>query len=234
MSNAARGPLSHSPHPYFVAAGDDLLIGGRPVRELARELGRTPFYAYDRTAMTRRVAELRAALPRSIDLHYAMKANPAPAVVKHFVPLVDGIDVASGAELKVAPGAAGWQVSNPPVLSTAPLLAALEQFTAAGMTALRAKSLQLTAYLEFCLAGLCGSELAVLTGSDPQQRGCQLSIRVRGGSARARGVHAALDASGVVTDWREPDTIRLAPVPLYNRFGDALRAAQQLALALRA
>lgn len=137
-------------------------------------------------------------------------------------------------ELKVAPGAAGWQVSNPPVLSSAPLLASLQQFSAAGMAALRAKSLQLTGYLEHCLGALCGTQLALLTGTDPQQRGCQLSIRVHGSSARARRVHSALDASGVITDWREPDTIRLAPVPLYNRFTDALHAAQQLALALRA
>lgn len=136
--------------------------------------------------------------------------------------------------LRLAPGAAGWQISNPPVLSAAPLLASLQQFAAAGMPALRAKSLQLTGYLEHCLAALCGAGILVLTGADPQQRGCQLSIRVRGGSVRARRVHAALDASGVVTDWREPDTIRLAPVPLYNRFADVLRAAQQLALALRA
>ena len=139
-----------------------------------------------------------------------------------------------GSELALAAGAAGWQISNPPVLSSAPLIAALEQFSGAGMAALRAKSLQLTAYLEFCLAQLCGNDIALLTGSQAQQRGCQLSIRVRGSSERARSVHAALDASGVVTDWREPDTIRLAPVPLYNRFADALRAAQLLATALRA
>jgi len=136
--------------------------------------------------------------------------------------------------LQLAPGAAGWQISNPPVLSAAPLLASLQQFAAAGMPALRAKSLQLTGYLEHCLAALCGADILVVTGADPQQRGCQLSIRVRGGSERARRVHAALDASGVVTDWREPETIRMAPVPLYNRYADALRAAQQLALALRA
>jgi len=139
-----------------------------------------------------------------------------------------------GHELALAPGAAGWQISNPPVLSAAPLIAALEQFSGAGMAALRAKSLQLTAYLEFCLAQLCGSGITLLTSSQTQQRGCQLSIRVRGSSEQARSAHAALDASGVVTDWREPDTIRLAPVPLYNRFADALRAAQQLATALRA
>jgi kynureninase len=139
-----------------------------------------------------------------------------------------------GSALQLAPGAAGWQVSNPPVFSAAPLLASLELFATAGMPALRAKSLQLTAYLEFCLAALCGREIEVLTGADPRQRGCQLSIRVRGGGERARRVHTALDAGGVITDWREPDTIRLAPVPLYNRHADALHAAQQLALALRA
>ncbi len=136
-------------------------------------------------------------------------------------------------ELRLAPGAAGWQVSNPPVLSAAPLLASLECFSAAGMSQLRAKSLQLSAYLEFSLKTLCGEAIEILTPADPQQRGCQLSIRVRGDTARARRVHAALDAAGVITDWREPDTIRLAAVPLYNGYADALRGAQQLALALR-
>ena len=137
-----------------------------------------------------------------------------------------------GAELVPARGAEGWQVSNPPILSTAPLIASLEQFSAAGLARLRAKSLALTGYLEFCLHALCGAELEVLTPTEPAQRGCQLSLRVRAGSERARRVHAALTAGGVITDWREPDTIRLAPVPLYNRFADALRAAQQLARAL--
>ena len=139
-----------------------------------------------------------------------------------------------GAQLVPARGADGWQVSNPPILSAAPLFASLEQFRAAGPARLRAKSLQLTSYLEFCLQALCGTELDVLTPAEPAQRGCQLSLRVRGGSERARRVHAALTAGGVITDWREPDTIRLAPVPLYNRFADALRAARQLAHALRA
>ena len=136
--------------------------------------------------------------------------------------------------LQLAPGAAGWQISNPPVLAAAPLLASMDIFATAGMKALRTKSLALTGYLECCLAELCGADIEVLTGNDPAQRGCQLSIRVRGSSERARRVHRALDAASGVTDWREPDTIRLAPVPLYNRYADALRAAQQLQLALRA
>jgi len=135
-------------------------------------------------------------------------------------------------ELRLSGGAAGWQVSNPPIFSAAPLLAALEPFTAAGISALRRKSVALTGYLEFCLATHCGAEVERLTPRDPEQRGCQLSVRVRGGTGRARAAFDALAALGVIADWREPDTIRIAPVPLYNRFADALCAAQRLAQAL--
>jgi diaminopimelate decarboxylase len=102
MSTPAPKALTHAPHPYFTARGDDLVVGDTTVAALARRVGRTPFYAYSRTAINARVAELRNALPRDVHLHYAMKANPAPAVVGHFVPLVDGIDVASAAEMHVA------------------------------------------------------------------------------------------------------------------------------------
>ncbi|MBP7627695.1 MAG: pyridoxal-dependent decarboxylase, exosortase A system-associated [Zoogloea sp.] len=86
----------------FPSAGRELLVGGIPLERLVDRVGQTPFYAYDRALLTRRVAELRAALPASIKLHYAMKANPMPAVVSHMARLVDGIDVASGGELRVA------------------------------------------------------------------------------------------------------------------------------------
>lgn len=79
-----------------------LLWGGRKVTDVADEIGTTPFYCYDRERMTRRVAELRAALPAELHLHYAMKANPFPAVVEHMASLVDGLDVASAGELAVA------------------------------------------------------------------------------------------------------------------------------------
>ena len=92
----------HAPHPYFEAKDGELLIAGRKVTELAAEIGRTPFYVYDRSVMTRKAQELRAALPREIEIHYAMKANPMPQVVKHFCGLVDGIDVASAGEMDVA------------------------------------------------------------------------------------------------------------------------------------
>lgn len=86
----------------FMVAGDDLLVGGIPLVRLAARVGRTPFYAYDRALMVQRVNELRAALPSTVKLHYAMKANPMPAVVQHMTGLVDGIDVASAGELKIA------------------------------------------------------------------------------------------------------------------------------------
>lgn len=92
----------HAPHPYFDAEDGELLIGGRKVSAIADDLGRTPFYAYDSAVMTRKVRELRAALPSAVEIHYAMKANPMPAVVRHFCGLVDGIDVASAGEMDVA------------------------------------------------------------------------------------------------------------------------------------
>ena len=92
----------HAPHPYFSAEDGELLVGGRRVSAIAAELGHTPFYAYDRAVMTRKVQELRAAIPSEVEIHYAMKANPMPAVVQHFCRLVDGIDIASVGEMDVA------------------------------------------------------------------------------------------------------------------------------------
>jgi diaminopimelate decarboxylase len=92
----------HAPMRQFRADGDELVVGGVPLRRLAARVGRTPFYAYDRTLLAQRVAELRSVLPTGVKLHYAMKANPMPALVGFMVRLVDGIDVASAGELNVA------------------------------------------------------------------------------------------------------------------------------------
>nr|WP_200953771.1 MULTISPECIES: pyridoxal-dependent decarboxylase, exosortase A system-associated [unclassified Duganella] len=102
MSMDAPRRAQHAPLLQFAVEDDCLLIGGIPLPRLAARVGQTPFYAYSRAAMTQRVAELRAALPPDVHLHYAMKANPMPAVVQHMASLVDGIDVASGGELRVA------------------------------------------------------------------------------------------------------------------------------------
>ncbi|MGO4381881.1 pyridoxal-dependent decarboxylase, exosortase A system-associated [Pseudoduganella sp. RAF53_2] len=92
----------HAALTQFEVRGDCLHIGGMPLERLAQRVGQTPFYVYERKAMTERVAYLRRCLPPEVHLHYAMKANPMPAVVQHMASLVDGIDVASGGELRVA------------------------------------------------------------------------------------------------------------------------------------
>jgi kynureninase len=128
-----------------------------------------------------------------------------------------------------APGIAAWAISNPPIFSAAPLLASLPLFVEAGMAALRAKSLRLTGYLESLAAELGRAHLQIVTPADPAQRGCQLSLRVTPGPVHARRAFDAMIASGIIGDWREPDIIRLAPVPLYNSYEDVLRGIWQLA-----
>jgi len=102
MSASERTIPVHAPMNQFATASGQLLVGGVTLQRLAARVGQTPFYAYDRELLSSRVAELRNALPKSIRLHYAMKANPMPALVGAMASLVDGIDVASGGELKVA------------------------------------------------------------------------------------------------------------------------------------
>ena len=102
MSVSERPLPVHAPMNQFATADGQLLVGGITLQRLAARVGQTPFYAYDRQLLRSRVAELRAALPKTIKLHYAMKANPMPALVGVMAGLVDGIDVASGGELKVA------------------------------------------------------------------------------------------------------------------------------------
>ncbi len=92
----------HAPMDQFALRGGELAVGGQPITQLAERVGQTPFYAYDRALLRRRVAELRAVLPAAVKLHYAMKANPMPALVGLMAGLVDGIDVASAAEMAVA------------------------------------------------------------------------------------------------------------------------------------
>ena len=92
----------HSPMDQFTVVNDCLQVGGMPLTRLAERIGRTPFYAYDRRLISRKVELLRQHLPAEIHLHYAMKANPMPAVVQHLAAQVDGLDVASAGEMHVA------------------------------------------------------------------------------------------------------------------------------------
>lgn len=127
------------------------------------------------------------------------------------------------------PGAEGWQLSNPPILSLAAIRASLEIFEAAGgMAPLRAKSVRLTGYLEWLLRREIGDAVEIFTPADPAARGCQLSLRVRSGGGSGRRVFEKLHASGVVCDWRDPDVIRVAPTPLYNRYEEVRRSVEIL------
>jgi diaminopimelate decarboxylase len=92
----------HAPHPWFSVRENELVISGRKISEISAEVGQTPFYLYDRSVMTSKVQQLKKVLPREITLHYAIKANPMPAVVSHLLSLTDGVDVASAREIKIA------------------------------------------------------------------------------------------------------------------------------------
>ena len=121
-------------------------------------------------------------------------------------------------------GAAGWKASTNPVLSLAPLVASLAIFDEVGMPALRARSVALTGYLE---ALLDDAGLTVITPRDPAARGAQLSVRF-GSAAAADASLARLTAAGVVADFREPDIIRLAPIPSYNTYRECWQVVELL------
>jgi kynureninase len=149
-----------------------------------------------------------------------------------------GHDLASrfqmGPDFRPTPGADGWQLSNPPILSLAPLAASLAIFDEAGMGRIRDKSHALDRFARELIAQRCGERIDIVTPADADARGCQLSLRVVAGREHGRRVFQRLEAMGVIGDWREPDVIRLAPMPLYTRFIDVERATQCLALALDA
>ena len=130
------------------------------------------------------------------------------------------------------PGAEGWQLSNPPILSLAAIRASLDVFReAGGMEPLREKSVHLTGYLEWLLHREIGDAVEVITPSDRERRGCQLSFRVKT-QVPGRTVLERLETAGVTCDWREPDVIRVAPVPLYNRYEEVQRFVEILRKAL--
>jgi len=132
-----------------------------------------------------------------------------------------------GPEFKPLAGAEGWQISNPPILQMAALRASLEMFDGAGMGALRTKSEKLTGYLESLIDEIGDERISVVTPREPAERGCQLSIRVMD-----RSLFESVVARGVYADWREPDVIRVAPVPLYNSFEDVYRFSDVLRASL--
>ncbi|RED50068.1 kynureninase [Seonamhaeicola aphaedonensis] len=127
-------------------------------------------------------------------------------------------------EFDQLPGAEGWQLSNPPILSMAAIKASLDIFDQVGMDALVEKSNKLTGYLEFLLDSLEESIVKIISPRNTNERGCQLSIQVINADKK---LHHKLTKAGVITDWREPDVIRCAPVPLYNSFEDVYNLVER-------
>ncbi len=123
------------------------------------------------------------------------------------------------------PGAEGWQLSNPPIYSLAAMRASLALFDEVGMVRLRKKSEKLTAYFEYLIHQLNDGRIEIITPAEPENRGCQLSIRVKNAD---KSLHDILMEEGIITDWREPDVIRTAPVPLYNSFSDVFGFVDKL------
>lgn len=138
-----------------------------------------------------------------------------------------------GPEFSPIPGAQGWQISNPPVLSAAPLLASLDIFQRAGIARLREKSIALTGFLQRLIETRLPGLVDIITPAAAPERGCQLSLRIARSPAAAKRCHEQLTADGVVGDWREPDVLRLAPIPLYNSYSDVFAAVEALSRALQ-
>ncbi|AKS42495.1 kynureninase [Wenzhouxiangella marina] len=128
-----------------------------------------------------------------------------------------------GPDFEPMRGAEGWQLSNPPVLALAALWPSLEIFSEAGIQNLRQASLAMTGHLAQRINDELADTLQILTPMEPHRRGCQLSLRVRSGRHDGRLLFERLEGHGVIADWREPDIIRVAPVPLYNRIEDCDR-----------
>ncbi|HEY6370668.1 MAG TPA: kynureninase [Candidatus Sulfotelmatobacter sp.] len=126
-------------------------------------------------------------------------------------------------------GAEGWQLSNPPILALAALRASIEIFSEASLERLRAKSVSLTGYMEFLLSQDLSAKFSIITPPEQERRGAQLSIRL---PRDGRKLCDRLAAEGVIGDWREPDTFRVAAVPLYNSYQDVYRFVQRFSAAL--
>ncbi|MBD0832387.1 kynureninase [Aestuariibaculum sediminum] len=123
------------------------------------------------------------------------------------------------------PGAEGWQLSNPPILSMAAIRASLDMFNQVGIEKLIEKSKMLTGYFEFLINALKNEHIKIITPKNQEERGCQLSIQVK---TADRSLHEKLTNAGIICDWREPDVIRCAPAPLYNTYQDVYNMVEKL------
>jgi len=130
-----------------------------------------------------------------------------------------------GPDFEAIPTVESWQLSNPPIFQLAALRASLDIFDEAGMERLRQKSEKLTGYCEYLIKNSIDNNIEIITPPNPDDRGCQLSLRTFN---NGKQIHTRLTEAGVICDWREPDVIRIAPVPLYNTFEDVFNFTEIL------
>ena len=128
-------------------------------------------------------------------------------------------------EFDALSGAEGWQLSNPAIISMAAIRASLDVFAEAGFDNIRRKSEKLTGFMEFLIDDMNNDRINIITPRNPEERGCQLSIQVKSADKK---LHTKLTEAGVISDWREPDVIRVAPAPLYNSFEDVFEFVDRL------
>ena len=125
----------------------------------------------------------------------------------------------------VMSGAEGWQLSNPPILSMAAIKASLDIFEKVGMDALLKKSKKLTGFFEYLINEIASDTIKIITPTNPNERGCQSSLQVKNAD---KNLHKKLTENNIITDWREPDVIRCAPVPMYTSFEDVYQMVSML------
>lgn len=185
MAEAQR-KLQHAEMAQFPVQGGELLVGGMPLSRLAARVGQTPFYAYDRALVRARVAQLRGALPACVGLHYAMKANPMPALVGFMAGLVDGVDVASAGELQVALDA-GAQPAEISFAGPGKRDAELRQAVAAGVLVNIESARELAPLAEASAALGLPARVAVRVNPDFELKGSGMKM---GGGPKPFGVDA--------------------------------------------
>ncbi len=181
-----RSAPAHVPFAQFAVVGAELSVGGQPLSRLAERVGSTPFYVYDRRLLSARVAELRAVLPPAIKLHYAMKANPMPAVVGLMAGLVDGIDVASAGELKVALDA-GADAAEISFAGPGKRDAELRQAVAAGVLVNVESARELPVLAQAAQDFGCAARVAVRVNPDFELKGSGMKM---GGGPKQFGIDA--------------------------------------------
>ncbi|MCS6947801.1 MAG: hypothetical protein NZM12_09315, partial [Steroidobacteraceae bacterium] len=194
----------------FALRGDELCIGGIPVSLLAERVGSTPFYAYDRALISQRIAELRAALPAEVHLHYAMKANPMPAVVQHVAARVDGLDVASAGELLVALDT-GIDPGTISFAGPAKTAAEIRRAVAAGVVINAESVREIDAALEAGRALGVRPKIAIRVNPTFELRGAGMKM---GGSAKQFGIDA--EAVPAIIRDLDPQAVEFAGLHIFT------------------